>query len=77
MSDNFKNIGPRSNSKVEDKPNKGKVAQCYECEGFGHIKVKCPMFLKKHKKGMPITWSDSNNESEEEITNKVMAFTRK
>lgn len=27
--------------------NIGKIIQCHECEGFGHIKVECPTFLNK------------------------------
>lgn len=41
---NFKNIGPQSKSKDEDKPNKGKWIQCHECEVFSHIKSECPTF---------------------------------
>lgn len=38
------------------------------------LKLNVLNFLKKQKKGIPITWSDSNDESEEETANKVMAF---
>lgn len=50
-SDNFKNIDFQYKRKDEDKPNKGKGIQCHECEGLDHIKVECPTFLKKQKKG--------------------------
>lgn len=66
---------PLNKSKYDHKPNRGKIAQCYECERFGHIKFECPNFLKKLKKGLLITWSD--DESEGEIANKMMAFTGK
>lgn len=58
VSNNFKNIGPQCKRKDEDKPNKGKWIQCHKCEGFYHIKVECPTFLKKYKNGMSITWFD-------------------
>lgn len=61
--DNFKNISPQHIRKYKDKPNKGKGIQYFECEGFGHMKAECPTFLKKQKKGMSITWSDSDDES--------------
>jgi hypothetical protein len=32
--------------KSDDKPNQSKGIQCHECEGFGHIKLECPTFLK-------------------------------
>lgn len=72
--DNFKNIGPQRKSKDKDKPIKGKGIKCHEFEGFGHIKDECPTFLKKQKKGMSITWSYYDDESEEQITNKMMTF---
>lgn len=75
--DNFKNIGPERKRKDENKPNKGKGNQCHECEGFGHVKVECPTFLKKQKNGMSITLSNQDDESEEETTNKMVAFTGK
>lgn len=54
--------------------NKGKQVQCHECEESGHIKAECLTFIKKQKNGLSITWYDSNDESESETTNKVMAF---
>ncbi|MCH89303.1 gag-pol polyprotein [Trifolium medium] len=65
---------PRAKSKM--KTNLTKAKEYYECEGFGHIKIECPNYLKKQKKEIMITWSDSN-EDEEETTNRVRAFTRK
>jgi hypothetical protein len=37
--------------KTTDKPTQDKGVQCYECEGYGHIKTECATNLKKHKKG--------------------------
>ena len=57
-----KDFGRRS--KTEEKANKGKGIQCYECEGFGHIKAECPTFLKKEKKGWSTSWSEDDFSSE-------------
>lgn len=35
------------------------------------------LFKRNVKKGSSITWFESNDESEEETTKKIMAFTRK
>src|ERR1044072_4604039 len=61
----------RSNS--EEKESQSREIQCHSCEGYGHIRVECPTFLKKQKKGMAVTWSDgdSGSESEEEAAKLV------
>lgn len=64
-------------SKDDFKNNKGKGAQCSKCEGFGHIKVESPTFLKKRKERLSITWYEFDGESEKEITIRVMTFTGK
>lgn len=56
----------------EDKLNDDNGAQCFECEGIGHIKAECPNFLKKQKNGLSATWSDY--ESVEETANIGMAY---
>lgn len=75
--DKVSDISPLNKTKDDYKPNKGKGAQCYECEEFAHIKIECSTFLKKQKKRFSITWSNSDDESEGQITNKVMAFIEK
>ena len=40
--------------------------QCHGCEGYGHIRVECPTSLKKQEKGMSVTWSDGDSESDSE-----------
>lgn len=77
LPDKVSDINPQRKNRDKDKPNRGKGAQCDECERFGHIKYECPTFLKKKKKGFLITWYVSDNESEGEIANKVMNFTGK
>ena len=40
--------------------------QCFGCQGYGHVKSKCPTFLRSKGKAMAVTLSDdevSNNES--------------
>ncbi|GAA0169188.1 hypothetical protein LIER_23729 [Lithospermum erythrorhizon] len=41
---------------------KSKGIQCRECEGFGHIQVECPNYLKKQSRNYSAT--HSNDESE-------------
>lgn len=57
---------------TEDKLNGDKGTQCFEYEGFVHIKAECPNFLKKQKNGIFATWS--NSESEEETANIMMDY---
>ena len=32
--------------------------QCFSCQGYGHVKSKCPTFLRSNGKTMAITLSD-------------------
>ena len=57
--------------------------QCYECKGFGHMRIECPNYLMKEKtkeskdKGLVTTWSDTKNDSSNEYVDEcshVMAF---
>jgi len=79
LSDNFMNIGFSRKNKTEERPNKGKGVQCYECEGYGHTKAKCPTFLKNKKGGMSPTYynEDSRRECEDGIAKWVKAFAGK
>ncbi|MCI32273.1 gag-pol polyprotein, partial [Trifolium medium] len=52
-----------------------KGIRCFECEGFWHIRPECLNYLKKLKKGMTSTLSDSEEEDAEETSNN--AFTGK
>src|ERR1043165_1114962 len=53
-------------TKSEEKGNHNRGIQCHGCEGYGHIRAECPTFLKKQKKGMYVTWSDGDSESDSE-----------
>ena|ERR1044072_6168094 len=63
LSDNFRKFDNSRNTSFQrrgiddERTNKPKGTQCHECEGYGHIKSECPIFLKKQKKGMVVTWS--------------------
>jgi hypothetical protein len=71
--DKTSNIGSHDKPKEDSSTEQDKGIRCFECEGFGKIRPECPNFLKKQKKGMTITLSDSEEENEENTTNK--AFT--
>ena len=52
--------------------------QCFECQGYGHMKSECPTYLKSKGKTMAVTLSDgevSDNESECDEDENFIAFT--
>ena len=52
--------------KVGQPSNNSMGQQCFRCQGYGHMKSKCPTFLRSKGKAMAVTLSDdevSNNES--------------
>jgi len=62
----------------DDKNSQYKGVQCYECEGYGHIRTKCATFLKKQKKILTTSWSDddgSKGDGERESTKQIVALT--
>jgi len=63
---------------TNDKNSQFKGVQCHECEGYGHIRTECATFLKKHKKGMIVSWSDdeeADGDEESDTTKRVTAMT--
>jgi DnaJ-class molecular chaperone len=58
-----------SNNKAQGMSEEETEVQCYECEGFGHIRKQCPNFSRKQKKGLAAILSDFEDESEDEDTN--------
>ncbi|KAK2369873.1 gag-protease polyprotein [Trifolium repens] len=67
------NTSAKSKTKEEDRG-----VQCFECEGYGHIRTECGTYLKKQKKGLAVTWSDednSDNEADNVTANHVRAMT--
>lgn len=76
-SDISNNLDSQKKTRTEEKSNQGKGIQCYECEGYGHIRPECPTFLKNHKKGLNVSWFDddeSEDYSNSETTKLVMAL---
>ncbi|XP_058741244.1 uncharacterized protein LOC131613606 [Vicia villosa] len=63
--------------KFEEKTNQGKWIQYHGCEGYGHIRTECPTFLKEQKKGLSVTWSngDFESESQEETAKHITVLT--
>ena len=52
--------------------------QCYGCHGYGHMKSKCPTFLRSKSKAKAVTLSDdevSDHESESDQEGNFIAFT--
>lgn len=80
FNNSLKNLDRKWRTNVEDKgydissQSTCKGIQCFECERYGHFKTECPTFLKKHELGLSITWYESENDSDEENANKVMAY---
>jgi hypothetical protein len=60
-------------SKEETNSEEETEVQCYECEGFGHIRIQCPNFLRKQKKGLAAILSDSEDEGEDEDINNAFS----
>ena len=52
--------------------------QCFGCQGYGHMKSKCPIYLKSKGKAMAITLSDnevSDDKSRYDEDGNFIAFT--
>ena len=52
--------------------------QCFGCQGYGHVKSKCPTFLRSKGKAMVITLSDDevfDHESESDEDGNFFTFT--
>ena len=71
----------QNNEKIfstNDKGNQSKKVQCYECEGYGHIRTEFATFRKKQKKRLTVASSDEDileSVSEYEPLKRVNAFT--
>ena len=64
--------------KVGQTFNNSMSQQCFDCQGYGHVKSECPTFLRSKGKAMTITLSDeevSNNESCSDKDGNFIAFT--
>lgn len=72
-----KNSDSQRKEKAKNTPNQGKGIQCHGYEGLGHIRSECPMYLKKQKKDLFVSWSDDDYEGEidDETAKHVTPFT--
>ncbi|WJX19410.1 hypothetical protein P8452_09112 [Trifolium repens] len=73
------NISKQGNTSAKSKTEEeDRGVQCFECEGYGHIRTECGTYLKKQKKGLAVTWSDEDNfdnEADNVTANHVRAMT--
>ena len=64
--------------KVDQSSNNSMGPQCFGCQGYGHMKFECPIYLKSKGKTMAVTLSDgevSDDESECDEDRNFIAFT--
>ena len=64
-----KKVGQSSNNSMDQ--------QFFGCQGYGHVKSKCPTFLRSKGKAMAVTFSDdevSDNESSSDEDGNFIAF---
>ncbi|XP_020879223.1 uncharacterized protein LOC110227823 [Arabidopsis lyrata subsp. lyrata] len=66
--------GFRANGKREELDNSSKGKQCFECKGFGHVRLECANLLKQKKKRFIMSNSEIDSDDGEELKNFV-AFT--
>ena len=52
------NNAEKLKEKVGQSSNNSLGQQCYGCQGYGHLKSKCPTFLRSKGKAMAVTLSD-------------------
>ena len=52
------NNNDKPRKKVGISSNNSMGPQCFECQGYGHMKSKCPTYLKSKGKAMAVTLSD-------------------
>ena len=82
---NFKKNEPTKVNNVDKSKEKvGQTAsnslgqQCFGCQGYSHVKSKCPTFLRSKGKAMVVTFSDdevSNHESKSDEDGNFFSFT--
>ena len=75
QSDIRKNNDSLKKTKIEEQPNQERGIMCYGCDGYGHLKSECPTHLIRLQKGYYVSWSDEEEESNEESTNHVAFLT--
>ena len=68
----------KSREKVDQSSSNSMGPQCFGCQWYGHMKSKCPTYLKSKGKAMAITLSDGevfDDESECDEDGNFIAFT--
>ena len=64
--------------KVGQTSNNSMGQQCFGCQGYGHVKLECPTFLRSKGKAMAVTFSDdevSDYESDSDEDGNFITFT--
>ena len=72
------NNNDKPREKVGQSSNNSMGPQCFGCQGYGHMKSKCPTYLKSNGKTMVVTLSDgevSDDELECDDDGNFIAFT--
>ena len=72
------NNNNKPREKVGQYSNNSMGPQCFGCQGYGHMKSECPIYLKSKDKAMAVTFSDddvSDDESACDEDGNVIAFT--
>ena len=71
---------PRKSKSSKKGKNEKPFIQCYECKGFGHMRIEYPNYLMKEKtkkskdKGLVATWSDTKDDSFDEYVDECGHF---
>ena len=52
------NFSEKSKDKVVQSSNNYLGQQCFGCQGYGHVRFKCPTYLKSNNKVLAATFSD-------------------
>ena len=72
------NIIDKPKEKVGQTSNNSMGQQCFGCQGYGHVKLECPTFLRSKGKSMVVTLSDdevSDHESDIDEDGNFITFT--
>ena len=72
------NFSEKSKDKVVQSSNNSLGQQCFGCQGYGHVRSKCPTYLKSNDKVLAATFSDdevANHKSDSDQERNFMAFT--
>ena len=65
-------------NKVVQSSNNSLGQLCFDCQGYSHLRLECPTYLRSKGKVMTVTLSDdevSNHEFESDQEGNFMAFT--